>query len=99
MDASSPSMRFTTDMSLYVNIVDKLSSFPIGLTQDFGVNVALWQNPNKFKMNINGRIEIQEKIKMQCKGETKRKAITSESEVSEPEIDRSEEHQDHQVPA
>lgn len=33
------------------------------------------------------------------KGGTKRKAITSESEVSEPEIDRSEEHQDHQVPA
>ncbi|TMW84804.1 hypothetical protein EJD97_024346 [Solanum chilense] len=95
MDASSPSMRFTTDMSLHVNTVDKLPSFSIGLIQDFGVNVALWQNPNKFQMNINGRIEIQEK---KCNGrETKRKAITSESEVSEPEIDRSEEHQDHQV--
>ena len=100
MDESSSSMRTTWGMPLHVNFVDKLPSFSMGLTQDFGVY------PNKFKMNnqwknwdprrrknngssksysITSGIKIVEK-------ETKRKAINSDSEESESEIDGFEEH-------
>ncbi|KAG5595946.1 hypothetical protein H5410_037178 [Solanum commersonii] len=40
MDDSSPSMRITRGMPLHANVVENLSLFSMGLTQDFGVNVG-----------------------------------------------------------
>ena len=40
MDELSSPMRITRGISLHVNFVDNLSSFSMGLTQDFGVDVG-----------------------------------------------------------
>ncbi|TMW91249.1 hypothetical protein EJD97_014574 [Solanum chilense] len=40
MNESSSSKRITRGIPLHVNFVDNVSSFSMGLTQDFGVNVG-----------------------------------------------------------
>ena len=51
MNESSSSMWITRDIPLQVNFVENLSSFSMGLTQDFGVDVGSMVNPYMFNMN------------------------------------------------
>ncbi|KAG5610964.1 hypothetical protein H5410_022245 [Solanum commersonii] len=86
MDDLSPSMRIKRVMPLHVNVFDNPPSFSMGLTQDFGVNKVI----NNVKAS---GIKIVE-------GGSKRKAIKSNSEESgsaSSEIDKSEEHHEHDL--
>ena len=114
MDGSSSSMRITKGIPLHVNFVDNLPSFSMGLTQDFGVDVAS-MTKSKQVQDKQSKEELRSKKKNDpmvvqkvinnviasgikiVKGGTKRKAITSDSQESESEIDRFKEHQDQEV--
>ncbi|KAG5610176.1 hypothetical protein H5410_021457 [Solanum commersonii] len=84
MDDSSPSMRITRGMPLHVNAIDNSPSFSIGLTQDY-------------EKVINNAKSSGIKI---VEGGSKRKVINIDSEeigFASSELDKSEEHQEHQV--
>ncbi|KAH0717134.1 hypothetical protein KY285_013165 [Solanum tuberosum] len=97
MDDSSPTVRITRGTPFFVKVVDNPPSLSIRLTQDFGVNAGSVAKAKQVQKVIN--IAKASDIKI-VEGGSMRKIVNSDSEDIESassDLDKPEEHQEHQV--